>query len=475
MRHWHREQDGTSLIEMMIAILVLGIAMSALAQTLIQSLGATREAQDVQVVTAGIQGVIEDLQSLEWTTAAIYSGDKAAADARWTNRLDASGDFEGLDIVERAGPVSAADRDTRLPLPHTTEDIDGNVYTFDLYPVWVDRSAIPDGAVDTKRFVVIASWTDPVRGDQELRFEAERAPSQAEAGSTSSGGRFVFTLASPDPIDANPADGTIAQSITIQARSNVGMAAFITATLTWNEPVVDANGTVTGYVAAIQDVTMSGTEFVSGTGYVAFSGTFNGRRGNVGTNGKYRFPNGPVDVAISGAPASGGSAVTGQTSFTVRSSPYAPGSPGGPVTPGPTPTPAPNPYGYTVDPQVDFTSISNFCRQNGNHRLGGAVTVTLLVRDVVVPAGTTGADAVVNVTYPYWTSTGAPGAPDGTNSVAATFTSGTRSSSVWTATIPVDNSQHYQSGATLTVTASLQRPSDGGNDSATTTVTVSSC
>lgn len=470
-----REEDGTSLIEMMIAILVLGVAMTALAQTLIQSLQATRESQDVQVVTAGVQGIIEDLQSLDWSTAALYSVDIAAADARWSDRLDGAGQLDGADVVRVTGPSTPTDRDNQIPRPHETATTDGTAYTYDVYPVWVDRSQVL-GAVDTKRFVVIASWNDPIGGAQELRFEAERAPSQAEAGSNSSGGRFIFTLASPDPVDANTSDGTIDQSISIQARSNVGMNAFVTATLEWNEPRLNAGGTLVGYDAVSQNVTLNGTEFVTGTGYVAFSGTFNGRRGNVSTNGKYRFPNARVSVQISGTPAAGGGAVTAQTGFTVRNSPYADGAADGSPTPTPSPTPTTGvDYGYVNDPQVDFTSVSTFCRRNGNHRLGGPVTVTLRVRDVVPPAGTVGADAVVNVTYPYWTATSTPGAPDGTNSVAAIFTSGTRDSSVWTATISPDNSQHFKSGASLTLTTTLQRSSDGGNDIDSRSVTVTSC
>ena len=253
------DEHGISLIEMIIAMMVLSVALLAFAQVLIGSLRATREAEDTQVVTAASMEMIENLVGLDWDEAALYANDVAAADTRWSDRLDGGGTFDGHQLVTMSGPASVAERDPEVPTPSWTVTRDGLDYTYDLYPVWVDRSAGGgDGVDDTKRFVVIATWTDPVRGPQELRTVGERAPTQAEAGSNASGGRFLLKYATPTLVTADATTGQI-DKVAFNARTNVPLSGAVTGTFSWYEPLVDGSGTVTGYAERTETVTLNPT------------------------------------------------------------------------------------------------------------------------------------------------------------------------------------------------------------------------
>lgn len=453
-----------SLIEMVVAMFVLSVAMLAFAQVLIGSMRATREAQDTQVVTAASMEAIETLTGLDWAEAALYANDVAAADARWADRLDEAGTFDGHELVTIAGPASDAERDPEVPKPTWPVSRDGLDYTFDLYPIWLDRSATADGVADTKRFVIVASWTDPVRGPQELLSASERAPTQAEAGSTSTGARFILKYASPSLVNVNSTSGQMDGKVAFAARTNVPLSGAVTATLRWEEPVVDADGNVT-YEPVVEDIDLGPTTAAAGgTGWIEFAGEFNGRVGNVSTNGKYRFPNGEVAVELTGNPIDGGPIVTGALSFTVRNSPF------GPAEPEPDSTESQVDYGYSAAPGISAITLPEFCATNSQWRLGSALTITATLKNVEPASGTEGtstyqpADAVVTVSYPYWsTKQGNPDDPDRLGSVSAEFVSGTRSSSTWTAVIPVDNGSLFRPGKEIKASVNVTRSSDGEN------------
>lgn len=456
------DELGMSLIEVVVAMFILSVAMLAFAQVLIGSARATREAQDTQVVSAVSMETIETLTGLDWHEAALYANDVAGADARWSSRLDGSGDFEGMELVTVAGPASAADRDPEIPTPSWTVTRDGLDYTFDLYPVWLDRSATADGIADTKRFVIVASWTDPLRGDQELRTASERAPTQAEAGSTSTGARFLLKTASPSLVDVDGTTGQMNDKVSFAARTNVPLSGSVTATLTWDEPTLDADGNVTGYNTITETVTLGPTTAAaSGVGWIEFAGDFNGRVGNVSTNGKYRFPNGEVNVELTGSPVDGGPPVTGSLAFTIRNSPY------GPPEPSPDPTETEVDYGYTADPAITSIDLPAFCASSNKWELGSDLIITVTLKNIEPPSGTEGtetyqaADAVVTVSYPYWSNKqGNIDDPDKVGSISAEFASGTRDSSTWTARIPADSDNLFRPDKEINASVNVTRSSD---------------
>lgn len=465
------DEDGMSLVEMMVAILVLGIALAALAQALISSLRATREAQSTQVVTAAAMEMIEELHARDWNEATLYEADISTADTRWSHRVASDGTFEGLELVTREGPTTNADRNDEIPQPSWTETRDGITYTFDFYPVWVNRSAdTGDGAVDTKRFVVITSWDDPIRGGQELRTAAERAPTQGEAASNSVGARFLLKYATPDPVDADPAVGTL-ERIDFKARTNVDLTGTVTATMEWDEPFEDAEGNVT-YQPASESITLGTGQAGDDGGWITFAGTFNGRRGNLSENGKYRFPNGPVDVTYEGTTVEG-EVVTTTLSFTVRNSPYEPSSgPVGGPTEGSTDAPV-----YSDEPGVGYVSVSDICSSSSDWKLTSGIEISFPVTNVAPPSGAVGTtsydpDAAVTVSFPHWSKQyDAEGDeltnPDVVGSVSAEWQSGTQSSSTWKATVPVDPETLFRPGSSIDFTVDVTRSSDGANGSRT--------
>ena len=456
-------EDGLSLIEMMVAILVLGVALTAFAQVLMGSLRATREARDTQIVTAASMELIEEMLALPWSEAALYEGEISAAPSTWSARLDSATVFDGEALITRPGPVDDASRHPAVPHPSQTEVRDGVEYTFDVYPVWVDRSQAADDIDDTKRFVVVASWDDPVRGPQVLETSAERAPSQAEAGSTASGVRFMSTYASPSPVNTQP-DGSLPSDISLVARSNRGLLGSVEGVASWEAPTFDAGGTHTGWQTVEQDVTLDAALIApDGSGHVRFEGSFSRVDGG---GAPHLFGNGAVTVSLRGTPAGGGDDVTTTLSFVVRNSPFGPEEEGGDDGDA---AEIDRPE-YGGPPTVSIDSVSNVCAAASDSRLIKDIVIDMTIANVDPASGIEGsttyipADAAVSVDYDYWD----PGSstadePTSEGSVTADFEAGTLASSQWEGVIQAEAGKVFAEHGTMEFTATVFRSSDANN------------
>ncbi|MBW3663974.1 MAG: prepilin-type N-terminal cleavage/methylation domain-containing protein [Actinobacteria bacterium] len=137
-------EDGLSLIEMMMAILILSVAIMALASAALASLQSLRVSRDRQNATQLASSVIEDARSLSWSTIALDA-------ASYTGPAD----FEGEPVLTSASggvpPVVVEG-----PLTATT------------YVTWV---LAPDGSnpMSEKRVTTIVTWDDPAAGARTVR------------------------------------------------------------------------------------------------------------------------------------------------------------------------------------------------------------------------------------------------------------------------------------------------------------------
>jgi len=465
-----RDESGASLVEMMVALFVLGVSMTALAGVLIVNVRAVSDSQGQQAATSAALQVVEELQAMPWAYVALYDAEVAAASSSdWGSRLT-EGLFDGSDLITVPGPASAGARDDLYPAPTRSVERDGVTYAVDLYPLWVDRSG--DGVADTKRFVTVASWMDPIRGLTEVRTESERAPSQAETTSTGAGARFLQTYISPSPVLAG-ADGTISQDLIVWARTNVPAEAFLTAAATFESPVLDAAGEVVDTEEHTVTWQVTGSAFTS---YVDDTGTTRSGYQTYTTTtdlfGPYRYFNGPIVVTLE--VGSDWGAVRGSTSFTVTGSPY---DPAGPEAAAPDPTVSASPseaaVAYTGPPQISLVSISDVCVHQANHRLTAPIRLDLTLSNINVTDGT--ADAVVTVSFIY--NTNKSGTQPASGSVSGSYTYGVAANQQWLAAVPNAGSFRFLPGTTVEFTVTVVRSSDGGNvtDNFTSAPVVAGC
>ncbi len=165
-----------SLVEVLVALLLLGVVLSAAASSLIQfSRTATDNERRVQA-TALMNRLHEELQALPWEDAVVYEDELA--------ELLADGDLDGLD----EGPPWTLDHQELVTLPAPsgegrpavpevweTVTIDDRDYDIIRLVTWSDRDP------SIKRFITIVQWRLYDRVYEE-RFFSERAPTGTEAG-----------------------------------------------------------------------------------------------------------------------------------------------------------------------------------------------------------------------------------------------------------------------------------------------------
>ena len=162
--------EGLTLVELLAALVVIGIVLAATASTLITSLMSVATGE-LRVRASQIANEeIENLRSIPWSDAGFLQDDLDAA-------VDTAGvaygsGFEGDDYVVLDEDVAG----DLVPLPGARPAWDDR-YTVETHIVEVD-----DGLIDTeghRRFVVLVSWSD--RGtDRVLRAEALRTPTSDE-------------------------------------------------------------------------------------------------------------------------------------------------------------------------------------------------------------------------------------------------------------------------------------------------------
>lgn len=189
--HRSRGDDGITLVELLVAIAILTIILSAVAASLIafsrEAIASERRAQ----ATALLNQVHEEFQAAPWDAVGTLPADFAeivnedepldALDPL-RDRLTLPSDPDELPtLMSEEGLqdlVVTADVDAAIPVywNPTIDERDYEVYRF---VTWVDRTG--DGAPDIKRLTAIVRW-DVLARSYEQEFVSERAPTVRESG-----------------------------------------------------------------------------------------------------------------------------------------------------------------------------------------------------------------------------------------------------------------------------------------------------
>lgn len=159
-------EDGLTLVEMVVALMVVGFAMMAMASVAVTSLHAIQGSERTTRATAVGSEMLERLVALDYDLLGLYEDETSETT------------FEGEELVLLPAPT---ERDERVPTPSETVERDGIEYTIERAITWVDDAvdgedgSDDDGNRDYKRMVVDVSWE--IRGEvRTRRVQALRAP-----------------------------------------------------------------------------------------------------------------------------------------------------------------------------------------------------------------------------------------------------------------------------------------------------------
>ena len=166
---------GFTLVEVMVAIIVLAIAFSALAAALVSGMVATSRASQLTEAKQVAAKHIEGLHSVKWALLGLYKDDIGAS---W-----GSG-FHGGESVVKLADVTPAPRPADVPhLTQTVTGHGGKQYTVTTWVTWAGSSAATpnDGATYAKkRLSVDVTYTPRGSSAKTVHVEDFRAPTPLE-------------------------------------------------------------------------------------------------------------------------------------------------------------------------------------------------------------------------------------------------------------------------------------------------------
>lgn len=175
-RRLAEDDEGISLVEMLIAVIIVGVALTALSSVLISSLQAVARAEEVTTSTALGNELLEEFQSLDFRKVALYQSE---AEAFYPGLTHPSG--EALVLISDASP-----RDPDVPAPSRVIERNGTTFTVETAITWRDdpadgeAAADVDGPEDVKHIRATVRW-QPLRGSQRsFVVQARRAPTPGD-------------------------------------------------------------------------------------------------------------------------------------------------------------------------------------------------------------------------------------------------------------------------------------------------------
>lgn len=406
---------GVSLVELLVAMLVIAVAFSAMLSVLWTSLRTTVRVEREHAAMAIAVGAVEEMRDLHWDALVLPAVQltRGGPEARrWQARVDEA---------QLDGRPLALTRTVRGPgaslLPTSTVATETGDVHLDSYVTWVDRTG--DDVVETKRIVAVASWTGLDGVPREVTFEAERVRRGDEGPSARSTAALTRVSVSPTPVAALSRGG-LAVPVTVRADANTGLASLV-ALVTWTEP----SGDVTVRLP------MRLVDPAHGIGYTAGTVAWAGEH----PSGATSLPTGAYTVAVVGRTVAGDRVAT-TASFDVVDELAAPSV-------------------------VDVRALGGACVAATTWSLGGASTIRVTVDDLA-HAGEDVAGALVTVEFPRWTNvTTPPGAPDGHVAYSAELLVARGSSSTWTVTVGDGDGLRVPPDVPLTLLVDAIRASDG--------------
>lgn len=172
MPNLRRRQDGFTLIEASVALLIAAFIFIVLGQTVASALRASGERRLEQQAAALSNEAVEAVRDLEYGEVALLP---AASDP---TRLPVTTFDPGT------GPENIfEDPIAGIPSQVTTETFNGITFTLTRYVTWVDDDPLDSETEDYKRFTVVADWTSRGVARTE-QLETLIALQSAEAGAS---------------------------------------------------------------------------------------------------------------------------------------------------------------------------------------------------------------------------------------------------------------------------------------------------
>lgn len=231
----HAPSDaGISLVEVSVAIVIMGVVFAALGTFLITAMSQQRVNElKAQAVQLGNES-IENGRALPWELAGFYADDAQAASCGTTD-----GPVVSIDV-----PADPAMRSSRVPTAGSSSvTVNGTQYTRTICYRWLDDDNDGTGAADTngtedvKRIEVSLAWQD--KGATKTHVvQGLRAPTAAEVAPRSATGLPTFGILSvtPDPATANAATigmtGGLTAPLSFTATTSTGVS---TVQLRWTD------------------------------------------------------------------------------------------------------------------------------------------------------------------------------------------------------------------------------------------------
>jgi prepilin-type N-terminal cleavage/methylation domain-containing protein len=182
------DESGLTLVELVVAMMLLGVILSAAAAALINFAGATHDNERRVQATAVMNGLHETLQGVPWNDAGIYEDEVASLEPVGVT-TGSPPTFEGREVVTIPPPDETCPieepgcaRSPTVPrayytIPNASEPSpDGREYEIFQVVTWDGT-----GGAEVKRFTTIVEWNVGGRTVTE-RFDSERAATAGEAG-----------------------------------------------------------------------------------------------------------------------------------------------------------------------------------------------------------------------------------------------------------------------------------------------------
>ena len=180
------DQRGLTLIEMMVALVLLGFILSATASALISFSTASVSNERRVQATAFLTRLHEQLQAVPWDQAVIYESEASSLveigldDSAVPTTLESEPLVLVADPDNSGCPASDPDcaRQAFVPYANDVVEVDGREYELFQAVTW-----IPDAGSGqlAKRFTTVVRWDDRGKTVEE-RFESTRAATAAELG-----------------------------------------------------------------------------------------------------------------------------------------------------------------------------------------------------------------------------------------------------------------------------------------------------
>ncbi len=225
---------------MLVAILLLGVILTAAASSLVQFMRTAADNERRVQATALMNSLHEEFQALPWHEAVVYEGElQEVLDDSFEGLTDEpQWAFEGEELVTLPGPVDGARRTEVPEVTIVPETSDGRDYEVIRFVTWSDRDA------GIKRFTTIVRWSLYNRTYQE-RFFSERAATATEAGDPERP-RVVQFQVGPSPMQLvevspnEPAQNAGDISVTVRFSSGVDTARvhYLSVDVVPGEPLV---------------------------------------------------------------------------------------------------------------------------------------------------------------------------------------------------------------------------------------------